>query len=159
MVIENLTVRPLNAFRGFRPAPGAEPEVSVLLDVTGFAAGRGGQEMNPNLPRWRAWLWWLIPFAALALLLGIETDWGRGIHRLPGPGTGDRAQAVAAALLPEYRVEGGLGAHTETVSRTLFNPTRRPAPALTADAARTPCRRASSCSRALQSPETGTSRS
>jgi general secretion pathway protein M len=37
MVIENLTVRPLNAFRGFRPAPGAEPEVSVLLDVTGFA--------------------------------------------------------------------------------------------------------------------------
>jgi hypothetical protein len=37
MVIENLTVRPLNGFRGFRPAPGAEPEVSVLLDVTGFA--------------------------------------------------------------------------------------------------------------------------
>jgi general secretion pathway protein M len=37
MVIDNLTVRPLNAFRGFRPAPGAEPEVSVLLDVTGFA--------------------------------------------------------------------------------------------------------------------------
>jgi hypothetical protein len=37
LVIENLTVRPLNAFRGFKPAPGAEPEVSVLLDVTGFA--------------------------------------------------------------------------------------------------------------------------
>ena len=37
MVVENLTIRPLNAFRGFRPAPGAEPEVSVLLDVTGFA--------------------------------------------------------------------------------------------------------------------------
>jgi len=37
MVIDNLTVRPLNAFRGFRPAPGAEPEVSVLLDVTGLA--------------------------------------------------------------------------------------------------------------------------
>ena len=34
--------------------------------------------MNPNLHRLRAWLWWLIPFAALALLLGIETDWGRG---------------------------------------------------------------------------------
>jgi general secretion pathway protein M len=37
MTIDNLTVRPLNAFRGFRPAPGAEPEVSVLLDVTAFA--------------------------------------------------------------------------------------------------------------------------
>ncbi|MEO8740802.1 MAG: type II secretion system protein GspM [Casimicrobiaceae bacterium] len=37
MLVENLTVRPLNAFRGFKPAPGAEPEVSVLLDVSGFA--------------------------------------------------------------------------------------------------------------------------
>jgi hypothetical protein len=41
LVVENLTVRPLNAFRGFRPAPGAEPEVSVLLDVTGFAYSEG----------------------------------------------------------------------------------------------------------------------
>ena len=93
--------------------------------------------MNPNQPPWRAWLWWLIPFAALALLLGIETDWGRGIHRLPGPAPAIEPKPVAAALLPEYRLEGGLGAHTETVSRTLFNPTRRPAPALAADAART----------------------
>jgi hypothetical protein len=37
LLVENLTVRPLNAFRGFKPAPGAEPEVSVLLDVSGFA--------------------------------------------------------------------------------------------------------------------------
>ena len=37
MMVDNLTVRPLNAFRGFKPAPGAEPEVSVLLDVSGFA--------------------------------------------------------------------------------------------------------------------------
>jgi len=41
LMVENLTVRPLNAFRGFRPAPGAEPEVSVLLDVTGFALAEG----------------------------------------------------------------------------------------------------------------------
>ncbi len=41
LVIDNLTVRPLNAFRGFRPAPGAEPEVSVSLDVTGFAIAEG----------------------------------------------------------------------------------------------------------------------
>ncbi len=41
LTIENLTVRPLNAFRGFKPAPGAEPEVSVLLDVVGFAYAEG----------------------------------------------------------------------------------------------------------------------
>jgi hypothetical protein len=44
MVVENLTVRPLNAFRGFRPAPGAEPEVSVLLDITGFALAEGDKK-------------------------------------------------------------------------------------------------------------------
>jgi hypothetical protein len=93
--------------------------------------------MNSNMHRMRAWLWWLIPFAALALLLGIETDWGRGIQRLPGPAPAIEPKPIAAALLPEYRLEGGLGAHTETVSRTLFNPTRRPAPTLAADAART----------------------
>jgi hypothetical protein len=36
LVVENLTLRPLNAFRGFRPAPGQEPEVNVQLDVAGF---------------------------------------------------------------------------------------------------------------------------
>jgi hypothetical protein len=40
-LVENITVRPLNAFRGFKPAPGSEPEVSVLLDVTGFALAEG----------------------------------------------------------------------------------------------------------------------
>jgi general secretion pathway protein M len=44
LVIENLTVRPLNAFRGFRPAPGAEPELSVLLDVTGVAYAEGDKK-------------------------------------------------------------------------------------------------------------------
>jgi hypothetical protein len=37
MLVENMTVRPLNAFRGFRPTTGQEPEVNVLLDVVGFA--------------------------------------------------------------------------------------------------------------------------
>jgi hypothetical protein len=36
LVVENLSLRPLNAFRGFRPAPGQEPEVNVQLDVVGF---------------------------------------------------------------------------------------------------------------------------
>jgi hypothetical protein len=37
LVVENLTLRPLNAFRGFRPAPGQEPEINVQLDAAGFA--------------------------------------------------------------------------------------------------------------------------
>ena len=36
LVIENLTLRPLNAFRGFRPAAGQEPEVNVQLDIAAF---------------------------------------------------------------------------------------------------------------------------
>lgn len=39
VLIENLSVRPINAFRGFRPQPGQEPEVSVQLDVAAFSAG------------------------------------------------------------------------------------------------------------------------
>ena len=42
-LIENITVRPLNAFRGFKPAPGNEPELSVLLDVSGFALAEGSK--------------------------------------------------------------------------------------------------------------------
>jgi hypothetical protein len=36
LVIENLTLRPLNAFRGFRPGPGQEPEINVQMDVVAF---------------------------------------------------------------------------------------------------------------------------
>jgi hypothetical protein len=46
------------------------------------------------------------------------------------------ARAVTPALLPEYKVEGGLAGRAETVNRTLFNPTRRPAPVAVADAGR-----------------------
>ncbi len=42
-LIENITVRPLNAFRGFKPPPGNEPELSVLLDVSGFAFAEGSK--------------------------------------------------------------------------------------------------------------------
>jgi hypothetical protein len=37
LLVENMTLRPLNAFRGFKPAPGQEPEVNVQLDVAGVA--------------------------------------------------------------------------------------------------------------------------
>jgi hypothetical protein len=37
LVIENITIRPTNAFRGFKPAAGQEPEVNVQFDVTAWA--------------------------------------------------------------------------------------------------------------------------
>jgi general secretion pathway protein M len=37
LVVENITLRPLNAFRGFKPGPGQEPEVNVQLEVAAFA--------------------------------------------------------------------------------------------------------------------------
>lgn len=37
LLVENLTTRPLNAFRGFKPAPGQEPELNVQLDVGAWA--------------------------------------------------------------------------------------------------------------------------
>ena len=36
LIVENITLRPLNAFRGFKPAPGQEPEINVQLDVAAF---------------------------------------------------------------------------------------------------------------------------
>lgn len=37
VVVDNLTLRPLNAFRGFKPAPGQEPELNVQLETSAFA--------------------------------------------------------------------------------------------------------------------------
>ena len=37
LIVEAITVRPLNAFRGFKPAPGQEPELNVQLDVGAWA--------------------------------------------------------------------------------------------------------------------------
>jgi general secretion pathway protein M len=37
LVVDNITIRPTNAFRGFKPAIGQEPEVNVQLDVTAWA--------------------------------------------------------------------------------------------------------------------------
>ena len=82
---------------------------------------------------WRTWLWYVVPAAVLVALLGVEIDWGRHVHFSPDPSSPVDPKPLAASVLPEYQVEGGLGARTETVQRTLFNPTRRPAPALAAD--------------------------
>ena len=37
LVVDNITIRPTNAFRGFKPAAGQEPEVNVQLDVSAWA--------------------------------------------------------------------------------------------------------------------------
>jgi hypothetical protein len=37
VIVDNLTLRPLNAFRGFKPAPGQEPELNVQLEASAFA--------------------------------------------------------------------------------------------------------------------------
>ena len=47
MIVENLTVRPLNAFRGFRPAPGQEPELNVQLDVGAWAYAEPARPATP----------------------------------------------------------------------------------------------------------------
>ena len=83
--------------------------------------------------RVRAWMAWLLPVAALMLLIGWETDWGRQIVRVPSTPPAAEPKPVTTAVLPDYEIGGGLPAHAETVQRTLFNATRRPAPVLAAD--------------------------
>jgi len=77
----------------------------------------------------RASLWWLIPLVVLALVVGWETGWGKALTRRPAPAEPIAPQPVVASLLPEYSIPGGPAGHPEMVQRTLFNPTRRPAPA------------------------------
>jgi len=43
LVVDNLTIRPLNAFRGFKPAAGQEPENNVQMDVTALAFAEPGK--------------------------------------------------------------------------------------------------------------------
>ena len=85
--------------------------------------------------RLHAVLWWLLPLAALAGMLGWETDWGRAIDKGPQPAEAAAPTPVVASLLPEYAIPGGLSARTETVQRTLFTPTRRAAPAAVQESA------------------------
>ena len=85
--------------------------------------------MNAILDRARDLAWWVASLAALLLVVGVEVDWAHQV----GP-TALAAGAVSApkpvdpTLLPEYAIPGGVESRTETVNRTLFNPTRRPAP-------------------------------
>ena len=73
-------------------------------------------------------LWWLLPLAALFVIIGLETRWGRALDRRPELAEPIAPKPVVASLLPEYTIVGGAAGHNEMVQRTLFNPTRRPAP-------------------------------
>ena len=81
----------------------------------------------------RTWMLWFVPAAVLAALVGWEIDWGRQVERTPPASKPVEPKLVSAAVLPEYQIDGGLAAHAETVDRTLFNATRRPAPVLTGE--------------------------
>jgi len=91
--------------------------------------------MSNLTARLRAALWWLLPLAALAAAIGWETDWGSALDKRPQPAAAIEPMPVVASLLPEFTIAGGVAARTEMVQRTLFNPTRRPAPAVAQDGA------------------------
>ena len=78
--------------------------------------------------------WWLAPLAVAVAFLGWETDWGRALTPIPEPAEAVTPKPVPVSVLPDFTVAGGLAARRETVARTLFNPTRRPAPPVVAEA-------------------------
>jgi hypothetical protein len=92
--------------------------------------------MNGIDARVRAWLTWALPFVVVALLVGWETDFGHALKRVPALDANVEAKPVPVALLPEYKIDGGIESRRETIERTLFNPTRRPAPPQTAASAK-----------------------
>jgi len=92
--------------------------------------------MNKLYARIEAELWWLLPAAMLAAVVGWELGWGHALRFRAPEASPIEPKPVAAALLPDYAIAGGIDARSETVSRTLFNPTRRPAPAAIAEAAK-----------------------
>jgi hypothetical protein len=92
--------------------------------------------MNELQLRLRAALWWLVPLLVAFALLAWETDFGRAVRKLPPPEEPVPARPVVTSLLPEFAIAGGTAANAETVQRTLFNPTRRPAPVLLVDTAK-----------------------
>ena len=114
LVIENISIRPLNAFRGFKPAAGQEPEVSVQMEIAGyaFAEAEKAEEMsaqaNDHTQRFRHALWWLVPLALIAVAIVLETQLGRGMNPQPPAETPIEPKPVVTALLPEYAIDGGV---------------------------------------------------
>ena len=90
----------------------------------------------------RAALAWIAPFALVTVLLAWQTDWGRAFARTPPAETAAAAPApLSVALLPEYQPAATPDKNKDAVERTLFNPTRRPAPVPMAEAPKTKMQR------------------
>jgi general secretion pathway protein M len=48
LIVDSLTIRPLNAFRGFKPGPGQEPELNVQLEVGGWTFPEPAKGASPT---------------------------------------------------------------------------------------------------------------
>jgi hypothetical protein len=92
--------------------------------------------MNGLSARARRWLVWLLPFLALSVVIAWEADWGRKWRHVPVTDAVVVPQPVVVAVLPEYKPAETLASQRDIVDRSLFNPTRRPAPAAASDAKR-----------------------
>jgi hypothetical protein len=64
----------------------------------------------------------------LAVLILWQAEWGRGFLREPPTETGIAAKPLIVSLLPEYLPVVTPDVNRDVVERSLFNPTRRPAP-------------------------------
>ncbi|MFO1316077.1 MAG: hypothetical protein U1F58_10765 [Burkholderiales bacterium] len=84
----------------------------------------------------RGYLYWLLPLAALVVFILWQTEWGTALHRVPPPESNTASQPLKLALLPEYQPVALPEGSRDIVERTLFNPTRRPAPTAAAEAAK-----------------------
>ena len=92
--------------------------------------------LNEFRIRLRAALWWLVPLLVAAGVVAWETNFGRALRLPPPQEEPVAARPVVTSLLPEYAIAGGTAALSDTVQRTLFNPTRRPAPVLLVDSSK-----------------------
>ena len=85
----------------------------------------------------RLWSIWLLPFVLLVGLIGWQTDWGREWTRTPPPAVSAVPPPVVVAVLPPYLPDATVATSRDMIDRTLFNPTRRPAPIALAEIAKT----------------------
>ena len=87
-------------------------------------------------PRISRWIPWLVPFALLALAIGVQTGWGNDLKLAPLNEAPVVPAPVTTSVAPEFRIDGGLEAMKSTVERPLFNSSRRPAPPAVVEAAK-----------------------
>ena len=92
--------------------------------------------MNALQSTMRGWLIWLVPLVVLAVLILWQTGWGGGFLHEPPTDTRIVAKPLIVSLLPEYQPVAGPDVNRDVVERSLFNPTRRPAPVALAEVAK-----------------------